>query len=115
MTKTFIPAGVRSYGDYSAEAIRLVRCEPYHGKRRTLPPLQHVPIIGKMKTVLCRYWLDGACVRGTSCTFAHGQHEIGGVRMKMVLRPTRVDTPVTCLVPTSVMNAMRRKRRRISK
>jgi len=38
MSKAFIPIGVRFYGDYSEEMIKLGQCEPYQGK---LPPLQH--------------------------------------------------------------------------
>lgn len=31
---------------------------------------------GRFKVELCRYYKEGYCVRGPSCTFAHGEHEL---------------------------------------
>lgn len=115
MNKTFIPAGARSYGDYSTDVLRMIKGEPYSGKRQQLLPLNYAPVVLKTKTVLCRHWLDSCCRRGKACTFAHGDHEIGQLRLKLMLKSPLMTRSVTCFIPTSVANAMRRKRRRSDK
>merc|ERR1712000_135392 len=31
----------------------------------------------KVKRDLCQFWMKGCCERGVTCTYAHGEHQIG--------------------------------------
>ncbi|CAK9089121.1 Probable 18S rRNA (guanine-N(7))-methyltransferase (Bud site selection protein 23 homolog) (Williams-Beuren syndrome chromosomal region 22 protein homolog) [Durusdinium trenchii] len=40
-------------------------------------PVSGEPLSASVKRTFCKFWQENKCTKGDSCTFAHGDHEIG--------------------------------------